>query len=68
IAIPKDNWITFSKYTTQEMSDFLMELAEKIDLNKIRKKSRGKKKSVSKIKYDSKKPHVSTARLLAKAR
>lgn len=68
IAIPQNYWITFSKYTTEAMCDFLMELAEKIDLSKIRKKSSGKKKPVSKKKYDSKKPHVSTARLLANAK
>ena len=49
-------------------TQLLQQLAAQMKLSKFRSHPRGEKKNVPKPKYDKKKPHVSTARLLAKAK
>jgi len=65
IAIPDEDWIVFRKMTESEFAKILKQLAEKINLAKFRKHSRGPKKPPPRKKSGAKIKHVSTARILA---
>lgn len=65
IAIPPPEWQLFQELSRPRLADLLVELAQKIRLSAFRKHRRGPKKPRSKPKYDPKRPHVSTARLIA---
>lgn len=66
IAIPFENWIVFRHYSRKEFIKALQRLAGRMKLPKYRKHPRGPKKPVIKQEPDSKKTHVSTARIIAK--
>jgi hypothetical protein len=50
------------------MAELLIELAQKVRLSAFRKHRRGPKKPQPKRQHDPKRPHVSTARLIADRR
>ena len=68
IAIPPAEWRPLAQLDLDNTTQLLKQLAAQIELSKFRSHPRGEKKKVPKPKYDKKKPHVSTARLLAKAK
>jgi hypothetical protein len=65
IAIPPSEWQLFQDLSQPRLAELLVELAQKIRLSAIRKHRRGPKKPRSNPKYDPKRPHVSTAKLIA---
>jgi hypothetical protein len=65
IAIPEGEWGIFQGMETEEFAGVLRDLAKKVRLAAFKKHPRGPKKPPPKRKHDPKKPHVSTARLLA---
>jgi hypothetical protein len=65
IAIPEGEWGIFRAMRVEEFAEVLRELAKKVRLAAFKKHPRGPKKPAPKRKHDPKKPHVSTARLLA---
>ena len=65
IALDAEEWIVFRQLRQAELVQFLKKLAKKVKLSAFRKHPRGPKKPSAKRKSDSKKPHVSTARLIA---
>ena len=65
IAIDAEQWIIFRKLTPAKLVQLLKRLARKVKLSAFRKHPRGPKKQVAKRKSDPKKPHVSTAKLIA---
>lgn len=66
IAIPFENWIVFRQYSRKEFITILKQLAGNMKLSRFKKHPRGPKKPVKKQESDSKKTHVSTARIIAK--
>lgn len=68
IAIPPAEWRPLAQLDLNNTAQLLKQLATQIELSKFRSHPRGEKKKVPKPKYDKMKPHVSTARLLAKAK
>ena len=64
IAIPETQWDIVREMSLKVFCGFLLELADKIDLEKYRKSKRGPKKSRPKRDKYKGSPHVSTARLL----
>ena len=64
IAIPEDAWRVFRTMSTAAMVATLLELARKVRLRTIRKTPRGPKKPPPKREENTKRSHVSTARLL----
>jgi hypothetical protein len=68
IAIPEAEWKVFHALSGEEMANLLWEWAGMIDLALYRKSKRGPKKAKPPRQHDPKKPHVSTARLLAQRR
>jgi hypothetical protein len=68
IAIAPDEWRPLALLDLDNTAQLLKQLAAQVELAKFRSHLRGEKKKVPKPKYDKKKPHVSTARLLAKAK
>ncbi|MBA2245691.1 MAG: transposase [Gemmatimonadetes bacterium] len=68
IAIAPAEWAVFHELGTEEMANLLWEWAGCIDLSLYRKSKRGPKKAKPPRQHDPKKPHVSTARLLAERR
>jgi hypothetical protein len=64
IAIPEHEWRVFQQMSTERFIQILQQLAGKVDLAKFRKHKRGPKKPRQARTQDSKRPHVSTARLL----
>jgi Transposase DDE domain len=64
IAIPAEEWLICREMTTKELAGLLRKLAAKVRLEKFRRHRRGAKKAPTKRRYNKKKPHVSTARLL----
>lgn len=64
IAIPEPEWRIFSTMESCELADTLLELAQYVRLETIRKSPPRKKKSRAKPKRSPKKGHVSTAKLL----
>ena len=65
IAIAPPEWQLFQDLSQPRLAELLVELAQKIRLSAVRKHHRGPKKPRSKPKYDPKRPHVSTAKLIA---
>ncbi len=65
IALDADQWVIFRQLRPAELVRYLKKLAKKVKLSAFRKHPRGPKKPVMKRKKDPKKPHVSTARLIA---
>jgi hypothetical protein len=65
IALDAEQWIIFRQLPQSELIKFLKRLAKKVKLSAFRKHPRGPKKPVAKRKKDPKKPHVSTAKLIA---
>lgn len=68
IAIPAPQWQPLARLDLNETALLLKQLAEQVELSKFLSHPRGNKKKIPKPKYDKKKPHVSTARLLDKAK
>ena len=60
-----EHWAVFQSMSTPDFANWLVETAQHIQLRKYRKHPRGPKKPAPKRTHDPKKPHVSTARLLA---
>ncbi len=68
IAIPPPEWQFFQDLSRPRLAELLVELAQNIRLSAFRKHRRGPKKPRSKPKYDPKRPHVSTAKLISARR
>jgi hypothetical protein len=68
IALPAQEWTIFHELSTEEMANLLWEWAGFIRLSRYPKSKRGPKKTPPPREHDPKKPHVSTARLLASRR
>ena len=66
IAIPPEQWAIFRQWTIPQLVPMRLQLADKVDLRRFKKHPRGPKKLAPKREKDQTKPHVSTARLLAK--
>ncbi len=65
IALPPSQWTVFSQCSPSQMGELLLELAANVRLAAFRKHRRGPKKPRVKPVYDPKRPHVSTAKLIA---
>ena len=65
IAIPFEHWIVFRCCSRKEFIKVLEQLAGNMKLSRFRKHPRGPKKKANKQEPDSKKTHVSTARIIA---
>jgi len=65
IAIPAAQWDIVREMPLKTFCEFLMELADKVELDKYKKSKRGIKKPRPKQDKYKGSPHVSTARLLA---
>jgi hypothetical protein len=68
IAVPEAEWGLFHELSNEEVANLLWEWAGMIDLTLYRKSKRGPKKPQPPREHDPRKPHVSTARLLAQRR
>jgi len=68
IATPEEEWAVLRELTSEEFANFLWEWAGMITLALYRKNKRGPKNPPPPRQNDPKKPHVSTARLLAQRR
>ena len=68
IALPNEDWIFFRHFTDAELVKFIKRLSGHVDLSAYKKHPRGPKKPPTKRSDCSKKPHVSTAKLLATRR
>lgn len=68
IAIPPSQWRPLAKLDLGATCQLLQHLAAQMELSKFRSHPRGEKKKIPKPQYQKSKPHVSTARLLAKAK
>jgi hypothetical protein len=68
IATPEAEWRVLGELTSEEFANFLWEWAGMVTLALYRKSKRGSKKPPPPRQNDPKKPHVSTARLLAQRR
>ena len=66
IAIPSPHWGAFSEMTLPELAALLKAIAAKVELKRFLKQPRKKKKKKKPLVADSKHPHVSTAKLLAR--
>jgi hypothetical protein len=66
IAIPEPHWQVFATMTVATLGEVLMDLAQRVRLERLQKHPRGPKKPVVKKPKSRKQPHVSTARLLEK--
>src|SRR3954469_1659037 len=64
IAIPEPEWQLFARMSAKDFARVLVQLADKINLERFRKHTRGPKKPKEKRHYDPAHPHVSTARIL----
>lgn len=64
IAVPPMEWLVFRSLSVAAFAELLRAWAGQVRLEAFRRHRRGPKKPTSKRKYDKKKPHVSTARLL----
>jgi IS4 transposase len=66
VGLPAPEWLPFQDLSPKEIAKCLRHWAAGVCLEKIRKaKSKPRKKAKDKPLFDSSKPHVSTARLLA---
>jgi IS4 transposase len=66
IAVPEENWHRFATMSNRRFITVLLFLASRVNLKLFPKSRRGPKKPPPKKKHDSRTPHVSTARILAK--
>lgn len=66
IAIPEEDWSVFTTMSDRRFIDVLSFLASQVNLKRFPKTRRGPKKPPPKRASDSRQPHVSTARILAK--
>ena len=66
IAIEYDHWIVFQQMTPSRLIKVLKGLSEKVKLSAFRKHPRGPKKPQPKRKSSKSKPHVSTAKIIAR--
>jgi IS4 transposase len=64
IALPPAKWKGFQRLSPAQLLLFLKDMAAHVDLQKLKKHSRGPKKVTKKRKYDKRHPHVATSRLL----
>jgi hypothetical protein len=65
IAVSEGEWALFVDASTEQLAEYLLILANYVDLHKLRKTTRGPKKPPTPRTQFKGKPHVSTARLLA---
>lgn len=65
IAIEEEEWNVFNTSTPTQLAQFLKKLARNVDISKYLKHPRGPKKPKAKPKSDPKRPHVSTAKIIA---
>jgi hypothetical protein len=65
IAIPEEYWIEFRGLTKGQLLKLLKMLSKKVKLSRFKKHPRGPKKPAQKKISDPKRPHVSTAKLIA---
>lgn len=65
IAVEEDEWRYFRDCSNPQLVRFLKQLAGKVNLSGYLKHPRGPKKPKKKRESDKRKPHISTARLLA---
>ena len=65
IAISEDEWREFRLLTQRQLIAILKKLSKNVKLSRFLKHPRGPKKPVAKRKSDPKRPHVSTAKLIA---
>ena len=68
IAIPSSDWEIFGKMPLEDFCELLLEWAHHVDIIAFLSSKRGPKKPQPKRTRDPKHTHVSTARLLAKAK
>jgi len=66
IAIPEEHWEIFGKMPTAQFVKVLKQLAQKVDLEKLKKHPRGLKKPRVQRRRSKRVTHVATARILAK--
>jgi IS4 transposase len=64
IALPASGWQLFEQMSVEAFADTLKQWAALVNLRRFQSSPRGPKKPAQKDKFDSKHPHVSTARLL----
>ena len=64
IALPPTKWKIFQQLSPAQLLSFLKEMAANVDLQKLKKHTRGLKKVSKKRKYNKRHPHVATGRLL----
>lgn len=65
IAISEDEWKDFRQMTQRQFIALLKKLSKNVKLSQFLKHPRGPKKPTPKRKCDPKRPHVSTAKLIA---
>jgi hypothetical protein len=65
VALPAPEWAVFQTLPLAVLAAWLLDWAQHVRLSALRKHRRGPKKPVSKLPYDPRHPHVSTARLIA---
>lgn len=65
IAISEDEWKDFRQMTQRQFMALLKKLSKNVKLSQFLKHPRGPKKPTPKRKGDPKRPHVSTAKLIA---
>ncbi len=68
VAISPEEWSEINQLNQSDFTRFLLRLSEIIQLDKYTKSRRGPKKKLPPKVSDKKIPHVSTAKLLAKAK
>lgn len=64
IAIPPVHWQAFEDLSLLDLAQLLKDLAAQVELKRFLKQPRKKKKKKKPLVVDSKRPHVSTAKLL----
>jgi hypothetical protein len=68
IAVPEQEWALLAHASPEQFAAWLLDLANHVDLRKLRKTTRGpKKRPTPQTRFEGK-PHVSTAKLLAESR
>lgn len=66
IAIPAEAWLIFRDLSLPTFSAWLLEVASKVRLEPLRKQRRGPKKPRTPRRYDPRRPHFATAKILAR--
>jgi hypothetical protein len=65
VALPEEQWRPFRTLPVEDFAAWLRKLAAQVRLARFKKHPRGPKKPSSKRVHDPKKPHVSTAKVIA---